>query len=511
MNKLQTNWEQEPGWGVMAERVTGYPLIVGYLGIIMVLAGVITMLPLLTLVFYPGEIGEAGYFIAPGVVSILIGYLLSLVLRGKEKGNLERNQEMIIVTGAWMIAITVTAMPFVLTGHYSFTQAVFETTSGLSTTGLSVVDVSVTPRIFLIHRSVLLFFGGIGLVLVMTSVLSDVYGMRLYNAEGHADRLLPNLIESARLIIGIYSGYILGGTLLYVVFGMSVFDALNHSIAAVSTGGFSTRAESIGYYHSAAIELVTIVLMLLGSTNFFVHLLLLRGKFRAYLSHCEIKMTFILLAAIVPIMVVLMMGTMYHNIGEGIRAALFQAVSALTTTGFQTVDSFSGWSSALKLLMILLMLAGGSAGSTAGGLKVYRVYVLFKEIWWKFTGDISSKRTIQSERIAKYGVTEIMTSEEKNQINTFAFCYMLIFLAGTFIFTLHGYSVEDSMFEFSSALSTVGLSVGITAYEASPVLHWTATAGMFLGRLEIFAVMTAAARLLSDGKRVWSRNLKHEI
>lgn len=511
MNKLQTDWELPSSPGVMVEKVTGYPLIIGYLGIIMILAGIITMLPLLTLVFYPQEIGEAGYFIAPGVVSILIGYLLSMALRGKEKGNLERNQEMIIVTGTWMIAITVTAMPFVLTGHYSFTQAVFETTSGLSTTGLSVVDVAGTPHIFLIHRSVLLFFGGIGLVLVMTSVLSDVYGMRLYNAEGHADRLLPNLIESARLIIGIYSGYILGGALLYMVFGMSLFDALNHSIAAVSTGGFSTRPESIGYYDSTAIELVTIILMLLGSTNFFVHLLLLRGKFRAYLSHCETRVTFFLLAAFVPVMVVLMMGTMYHHVGEGFRAALFQAVSALTTTGFQTVDSFTGWSSALKLLMILLMLAGGSAGSTAGGLKAYRIAVLFKEIWWKFTGDISSKRTVLSEKIVKYGSAEVMTGEEKNQVNTFAFCYMLIFLAGTFIFTLYGYSVEDSMFEFASALSTVGLSVGITSYDASPVIHWTATAGMFLGRLEVFAVMTAAARIFSDGKAVWNRNRKYEI
>lgn len=508
MNKLRTNWEIPDENVILKEKVTGYPLIIGYLGIIMILSGIMTMLPLVTLIFYPQEIKEAGYFIAPGVISILAGYLFSLVLRGKEKGNLERNQEMIIVTGTWMIAIVVTAMPFVMTGHYSFTQAVFETTSGLSTTGLSVVDVSQTSHIFLIHRSVLLFFGGIGLVLVMTSVLSEVYGMRLYNAEGHADRLLPNLLESARLIIGIYSGYILGGMLLYVVFGMNLFDAINHSIAAVSTGGFSTRVESIGYYDSSAIEMVTIILMLLGGTNFFVHLLLLRGKFRDYVSHCETKMTLFFLAFFVPVMVVLMMGSMYNNISEGIRAALFQAVSALTTTGFQTVDSFKEWSSSLKLLMILLMLAGGSAGSTAGGLKVYRVYVLFKEIWWKFKGDISSKRFVLTEQISKYGKKETITQQEKNQVNTFAFCYMLVFLTGTFIFCLYGYSIEDSMFEFSSALSTVGLSAGITGYDASPVIHWTATTGMFLGRLELFAVLIAGARMFSDGKATVYRKKK---
>ena len=163
----------------------GGRLIAGYMGIVMILAGIITMLPLFTLFFYPEEIGQAQYFVAPGVSAILAGYLMSLVLRGRKAGRLEKNQEMIVVLGTWIIVIFVTAMPFVLTGNYTVTQAVFETTSGLSTTGLTVVNTGTAPRIFLIHRTVLLFFGGIGLVLVMTSVLSDVYGMRLYHAEGH--------------------------------------------------------------------------------------------------------------------------------------------------------------------------------------------------------------------------------------------------------------------------------------------------------------------------------------
>lgn len=209
------------------------------------------------------------------------------MLRGRKAGDLEKNQETIVVLGTWLVVIAVAAIPFMLTGKYSFSQAVFETSSGLSTTGLSVVDTSSCPRIFLIHRTVLLFFGGFGLVLVLPSVLSHVYGMRIYHAEGHSDRLLPNLVESARLIIGIYSGYILSGTLLYVFFGMNFLDAFNHAAAALSTGGFSTHPESIGYYQSPAIEIITIVLMLLGSTNFFVHLLRIKGKFKEFFLHCE--------------------------------------------------------------------------------------------------------------------------------------------------------------------------------------------------------------------------------
>ncbi|CUQ24817.1 cation transporter [Hungatella hathewayi] len=478
----------------------GYRLIAGYMGIVMILAGIITLLPLFTLFFYPEEMGQAQYFVAPGVSSILAGYLLSLVLRGRRAGNLEKNQEMIVVLGTWVIVIFVTAIPFVLSGTYSVTQAVFETTSGLSTTGLSVVDVSTAPHIFLIHRTILLFFGGIGLVLVMTSVLSDVYGMRLYHAEGHSDRLLPNLIESARLIIGIYSGYILGGTFLYILFGMSPFDAINHAVAALSTGGFSTRAESIGYYNSTAIEMVTVILMLLGSTNFFVHLLLLKGKFKEFISHCEVRLMLFLLALFVPILTVLLMNGVYSNVPVSLRAALFQAVSALTTTGFQTVESFAAWTPAMMFLMILLMLIGGGAGSTAGGLKIYRVYVMLKEIWWKLVRDAHPDRVVFTEQINRGGKKEVITDREKNRINAFVFFYLLLFAAGSFVFCCYGYSIQDSMFEFASAISTVGLSVGITSYGASPVIHWTAIAGMFLGRLEIYVVLIAAARMASDGK-----------
>lgn len=512
---MKKNKKNEISWYLLSREDQGekqivreYRMIAGYMGIVMILAGVMTLLPLFTLLFYPQELEQGQYFVIPGVTSILGGYLLSTLLWGGHTGKLQKNQEMIVVLGTWIIAIFVTAMPFVLTGNYSVTQAVFETTSGLSTTGLSVVDTSVAPRMFLIHRTMLLFFGGIGLVLVMTSVLSEVYGMRLYHAEGHSDRLLPNLIESARLIIGIYSGYILAGTLLYVAFGMTPFDAINHSVAALSTGGFSTHPESIGYYNSPAIEMITILLMFLGGTNFFVHLLLIRGKLKDFFSHCETKMTLFLMAFFVPIMVVLLMNGFYSQVSEGFRFALFQAMSALTTTGFQTVDTFENWTSPLLFIMIILMLIGGGAGSTAGGLKIYRVYVMLKEIGWRFLRDVCPSRVVLTERINRGGKKEMVSDVEKNQIHAFACLYLLLFAAGTFVFCCFGYSLEASMFEFSSALSTVGLSMGITVYDANPIIHWTATAGMFFGRLEIYVVMIGVARMVTDAKNVAGKRKK---
>ena len=178
------------------------------------------------------------------------------------------------------MSILISAMPFYMTGLFSFTESVFEVTSGYSTTGFTVVNVETIPPIFLIYRSLLQFFGGVGFVLVLTSAISDRLNMRLYNAEGHSDKLVPNLIRSGRIILSIYVGYILVGTIFLVIFGMTPFDALNHAICAVATGGFSTKAMSIGYYDSVKIEVTIMILMLLGGTNFFVHLMLIRGKLK---------------------------------------------------------------------------------------------------------------------------------------------------------------------------------------------------------------------------------------
>lgn len=483
------------------ERVSGYYLILGYLGIITIMVGVITLLPLATLLFYPEESNQLSYFVIPGVIAILIGYLLSFIIKGKELEHLQHNQELLIVLGTWIIAIFITALPFYLTGEYTLTEAIFETTSGLSTTGLSVVDTSQASHLFLMHRTITLFVGGVGLVLVMTSIMSDIYGMRLYTAEGHNDKLLPNLFKSARLIIAIYSGYILAGIILYMLAGMSTFDAIAHSVAALSTGGFSTHPESIGYYHSALIEVITIVLMLLGGTNFFVHLLLLKGKFKDVLYHCETRLTLMVTAFTTVIMAVILAEGTYNNLTTELRIALFQIVSAITTTGFQTVSTFNYWAPSLLLIMTVVMLIGGSSGSTAGGIKSYRVYLLYKQITWEIKKMINSKRMIIPNNIYKYDQNEVITLKECHKVNIYVIIYLIIFILGTFIFCLFGHSIQAAMFEFASALSTVGLSMGIACKGASPVILWTTILGMFLGRLEIYIVLISIIKLCQDGKR----------
>lgn len=496
----------------MKKKITsGYPLILNYLGIFAILIGIINLLPLILLVFKPGEAQHATGFLVSGFGAIAVGLFVLFLFKGREKGNLKRYQDTVLVVSIWILAILISSLPFLVNGNYNFTQSVFEATSGYSTTGLTVVDVNTTPYVFLFFRSLLQFFGGVGLVLVLTSAISDKFGMRLYNAEGHSDKLMPNLIKSARMILSIYMGYIIIGSILYVIFGMSVFDAVNHSITAVATGGFSTREASIGHYNSVGIEIVTMLLMILGGTNFFIHLLLLRGKFRNVFRHIELKFLGILLLIFIPLMTMRMMSVYNGNIFHSLRIASFQFISAITGTGFQTINSFMFLPSFFILALIIPMIIGAGMGSTAGGMKQYRVALAFKTMYWNIKDQLTHKKTIRTHFINRLGTKTIVEKEAIIQNYSFLMIYIVVLVVGTVIFSRFGYSISSSLFEFSSALGTVGLSVGITGFNAHPVILWTAIVGMFLGRLEFYVVFIAISKITIDITKKKNNNGKSKV
>ncbi|MFA5421784.1 MAG: TrkH family potassium uptake protein [Bacilli bacterium] len=470
------------------KEVKGWPLFLGYIGLFLMLVGGLICLPLVMLIFYPSESANAKYFIVTGLFSMLIGFFLFLMIKGKSKGRLEKYQATSLLISIWIIAIIISSVPFMLTGNYSFTQAVFETTSGYTTTGLSVVNVDTCPKIFLFYRSVLLFSGGIGLVLILSSAISDSNGIGLYFLEGHNDRLLPNLIKSARAIFAIYLGYVIIGTLAYTLFGMPLFDALNHSMAALSTGGFSTRSQSIGYYKSVPIEIITIILMLLGSTNFVLHYALIRLKFKTILKNIE-TWCFLGIAIIFLPLMVAFYSYHFSDFWLGVRYGVFDFVTAATTTGFQILDSYQRIPSSCLTIIILLMIIGGQSGSTAGGIKQIRVALAVKKIYWYCISTFGLANIIYPRYVTRYGIKETANDEELNGATIYLLLYIGVLIVGTTIFTSFGYSLSDSLFEFSSALGTVGLSMGITSYSAHPIILWTATVGMFVGRLEIFVVI----------------------
>lgn len=286
---------------------------------------------------------------------------------------------------------------------------------------------------------------------------------------------------------------------------MNPFDAINHSISAVATGGFSTKNDSIGYWHSVPIDITTIILMLLGSTNFMASLLLLRGKFRDFLSNCETKVTAFLIAVVTPITVVMMLTEgICPNTLSAIDNALFQVVSIISTTGLSTINDFLPRASYALVPLIILMFVGGHSGSTAGGIKANRVALAARSLFYDARDQISRKRVIFPRKINRFGKEETITDSEQSQNYTYVLIYMLIGFAGTFGLMLCGNNFTDSFVEFFSALGTVGLSIGIANPEMSNPEMWIIIIGMLIARLEVYIIIFAVARIIADIKELFS-------
>lgn len=483
-----------------------YRLILGYVGIILIGLSVALLIPLFFIFAFPGEIIYLKNFLIPALISAILGILLKLNLRYGKETTLTLQQGGIIVAISWLMVMLISSVPFLLLGNMSFTNSIFEAVSGWTTTGLSVVDVTRIPNIFLLWRSLMQFFGGAGLAVIMLSAIIGPHGFGLYNAEGRSDKLLPNVVKSTKLIMSIYSGYVIAGIIMYIIAGMPWFEAVNHSFAALSTGGFSTRVNSIGEYNSLAIELVTILLMLLGTTSFAAHFLLLRARFRDFFRIGEMRFIFGIIAFTVPVVTFLSLVKIYNSIGESIRAGIFQMVTAISTTGFSTVN-FNNWDNFSIFIIIILMIIGGGVGSTAGGLKSYRIYILFKSLIWNIKAYFLPRNVVRENYVYKPEGKFYVNNSHIIRIVNFLMFYLFFYLAGSAVLMASGYGIRDSLFEFASTIGTVGLSVGITSPDAGPLVLWTQIVGMTFGRLEIFVIIFALIQMIRDlGNSIKYRN-----
>ncbi|MDD5743752.1 MAG: TrkH family potassium uptake protein [Mesotoga sp.] len=476
-----------------------YRLVFGYIGNLFVFFPLVLLLPMLYCIWDPSVFMESLPFLEAAVISFSFGMLFKLIMKVRPGAPITVQEGAIIVFFAWVCGIVFSALPFIFGGYLNFTRAIFESTSGLTTTGLTMVDVLTIPDTYLLWRSILQFIGGAGFAIIMMSAILGPTGLGLYKAEGRMDNLVPNIKSSTRTIAVIYTTYAVAGILMYKIAGMNWFDALNHSLTALATGGFSTRLGSIGEFNSLPVEIVTIVLMLLGATGFGIHYTLWRRNFRAFWKNGEPKLMFLMIAFFTPLIMAGTLKYFYESIGTQFRYALFQSVSALTGTGFSTVD-FIPWNHMGLYLITLLMIFGGDLDSTSGGLKQYRLFALGKLLWMEIKMYFLPKNALLKEEIWKGETKRYLDHSLVKEILLIFSLYFITFAVGVGITASYGHSLAFSAFEFASALSTVGLSVGITLPSSPAGLIWTETVGMFLGRLEFLVVIYAITKLLRDGK-----------
>jgi trk system potassium uptake protein len=478
-----------------------YRAIISYTGMIMLICAGLMVAPLACALVWPSELRLAPGFMGPALGLGVVGLTLWRVFRLRQPTALTTQQGSVIVVLSWMIACIASAFPFMIVEGLGFTHGLFEAVSGWTTTGLSVIDVTQASHMTLIWRSLMQLAGGAGLAIIMVASIAGPTGTGLAVAEGRSEQLVPHVRASVKLVLTLYSGYALVGVLAYWIAGMGLFDAVNHSFAAVSTGGFSTQPESIGAWDELRIEVVTIPLMLLGSLNFLTAWSLLRRRFYTATRSGELR----LIAVVIPLAAVLLYALvatpLYAGGGQAARIAIFEAISASTSTGFATV-SYADWSDFGILVMVALMLMGGGAGSTAGGMKQYRVYVLLKSLVWKIQRAFLPPTTVFERWIWRGEYRDFIDERRLRGIADYFFLYVGSLLVATLVIAAAGFGLEESLFEAASMLGTVGLSVGVTSPSAPSAVLWTGIIGMFLGRLEFYVVIIGLVKLAVDAWKI---------
>lgn len=487
-----------PLHGGLAQR---YRLVLAYAGVVWAISGGLLLLPLAGLAAWPGESRHALDYALPAALLLLAG--LAAWRNGTRRGHLALGVQegAVIVLLGWTGACLAGAWPFMGVLGLDFTRAVFEAVSGFTTTGLSVVDVEAAPRTLLLWRSIMQLAGGAGLAVIMLAAIAGPAGAAIPAAEGRTDRLAPHVRTSALMVLTVYGAFAAVGIPAYLLAGMGWFDAVNHTFAAISTGGFSTRAASIGYWDSFAVEAVSVVLMVLGNMNFLTAFLLLKGRFRAVARNSELRFGLGLLAVGVVLLFLFVTRAPYPGLAKQMRVAVFEAATALTTTGFSTVG-YNQWAALGWHLMILLMLVGGGTGSTAGGIKQYRACLLLKAAAWEVRRMLAPRTAVQvrpmwmGERQGYVGDADLAGTA------TFTALFLAVWALGTGVLAAYGYPLQECLFEYASALGTVGLSIGISTAQAPDGVLWAETVGMFLGRLEFFVVAVALVRLRMDLPRL---------
>ena len=453
------------------------------LGRMMEVISFILLLPLPFIPFFEGENSITSAFLIPFFVSIIAAIVL-------EKIEFRFNSIYSTVAFIWFYGFLLLSFPFFLSDNASFIGSLFESISGLTTTGLSILDIERLPKTLLLYRAMLQYIGGLGFVMMILLFFKGREEAELYEAEGHVDRIRPNIRKTAKTISIMYLLFLILGTTEYKMAGMTILDSVVHSMCALSTGGFSNKALSIEAYDSLAVEIITSQLMILGSLDFSLLLTLFSGRIKDFFRSTEIK-TFFYLLSIGSLVIVLILLRKGYKVGSSLRITIFNALSALSTTGFSTLD-YTTLPEGVLFVMIILMTIGGGMGSTAGGIKLERFHIIFKTILKSIRGKISPKGTVIVDRFVKGKETFIIGNDERNAAFSYSYIYILFIIVGTIVLsTTEDCPILYALFEYTSSLSTVGLSIGVTSAATSHISLSVMMMAMVMGRLEIMVVFQA--------------------
>ncbi|SER87643.1 MULTISPECIES: TrkH family potassium uptake protein [Halopseudomonas] len=470
-----------------------YSQIQRILGILLMLFST-SMLPAAAVGFHYGEHAREAFLVG-FAITLVIGLLVWLPVRHR-RNELRTRDGYLITVLFWLVLGLFGAVPLYLLELPDLTvaDAVFESFSGLTTTGATVITgLDTLPRSLLFYRQQLQWFGGMGIIVLAVAILPllGVGGMQLYRAEMPGplkeNKLTPRIAETAKVLWFIYTGLTLACAGAYWLAGMSLFDAIGHSFSTVAIGGFSTHDASIGYYDSPLIELICVLFMVISGINFALHFTAWRFRsIRSYWQDPECRTYLLILLGLFVISAALLSYSQYYDVASSLRFAAFQTVSIATTTGF-TVTDFASWPSVLPFMLLYASFVGACAGSTGGGMKVIRVVLVFKQ------GVREIKRLLHTNGVFPVKLGSKPVGDRVVEA-VWGFCSVYVFTFALLFLLLLGTGLDfvTAFSALTACMNNLGPGLGDVAAhygDMTATVKWILSFAMLLGRLEVFTLL----------------------
>ncbi len=470
--------------------MSNYKTVFFTLGLLQVILGFAMIIPVVAQLIYQ-EFDSS--FISSGIITVVFGVLFFLSNLDHDK-KLNLPQAFLLTALSWLSIAIFGSLPFIFSNlNLSITDSFFESMSGITTTGSTIIqDLEIAPKSILLWRAILQWLGGIGIIVMAITLMPimNVGGMQLFKISSNdtAEKILPKSKQiSIRLII-IYSILTFICAFFYKLFGMNFFDSLTHSMTTIATGGFSNYNQSIGYFDSFLIEITSMIFIILGSIPFIAYIKFLNGDKKIFFSDTQVvaflKVTFF---SIIALSIYLFFSKGFQN--ESLRSVSFNVISILTGTGYVT-KNFDQWGNFPLIFFLILMFIGGCAGSTACGIKIFRVQLLYRFLLNQLKKIIYPRGIF----VIKYD-KNIIDDKFMSSVISFIFLYIIIFFSLTGILSLTGLDFVTSISGAATSISNVGPGLGDTigpngnfsSLENSS--KWVLSLGMILGRLELFAIL----------------------
>ncbi len=461
------------------------------IGILLVVLGIFMLIPYGVQLIYNEN---SNSFFSSSIITVFIGVLTILASIKKEK-QLNLQQAFLFSTLAWISIAIFGSIPFMLSSlKFSFSEAFFESMSGITTTGSTVIlDLESSPKSILLWRAIMQWLGGIGIIVMATTVLPllKVGGMQLFKLDSSGtEKILPKTVEVSFLIITIYTTLTFACAFVYWVQGMNMFDSIAHSFTTLATGGFSTHNESIGYFKNPGIEFTATIFIILGSIPFIAYLRFIKGNKKIFFEDVQIRgFLYLLVISILIMFLYLFINNNEYSFLDNLRISSFNVISILSGTGYVT-DDFGLWGEFPLIFFLFLMFIGGCAGSTTCGIKIFRLQILFLFL----KNQVKKIIYPNSIFIFSYNRQKIEDSFI-NSVIVFIFSYLFIFLMIAILLSITGLDFLSAISGAATSISNVGPGLGEMIgpngnfSKVSDVSKWILSFGMLLGRLEIFAVL----------------------